>query len=124
MRKYCVDKGGHNVLEPADAGAAVVTGAHTHNFHAIVDLMHEAGAIIQLPPVEGANASDELTRVLGKLLSDADARAKLGRRAKELITNNQGAAIRTMKLIAPLLSPTQRESSRSDSILTANAHTS
>ncbi len=119
-----VDKGGHNVLEPAAAGAAVVTGAHTHNFHAIVDLMHEAGAIIQLPPVEGANASDELTRVLGKLLSDADARAKLGRRAKELITNNQGAAIRTMKLIAPLLSPTQRESSRSDSILTANAHTS
>ena len=40
-----VDKGGHNVLEPAAAGAAVVTGAHTHNFHAVVDLMVEAGAL-------------------------------------------------------------------------------
>ena len=104
-----VDKGGHNVLEPAAAGAAVVTGAHTHNFHAIVDLMDEAGAIIQLPPVEGANASDELTRVLSKLLGDEDERAKLGRRAKELVTKNQGAATRTMKLIAPLLSPMPRE---------------
>ncbi len=40
-----VDRGGHNVLEPAAAGAAVVTGAHTHNFHAIVDLMVGSGAL-------------------------------------------------------------------------------
>ena len=119
-----VDKGGHNVLEPAAAGAAVVTGAYTHNFHAIVDLMEEAGAIVQLPPVEGPAAADELTYILGKLLGDADERAELGRRAKELVTNNQGAAARTMKLLAPLLSTTQRESSRSDPILAANAHTS
>src|SRR5215218_1173578 len=63
-----VDKGGHNVLEPAAAGAAVVTGAYTHNFHAIIDLMEEAGAIVQLPPVEGPAAADELTYILGKLL--------------------------------------------------------
>ena len=119
-----VDKGGHNVLEPAAAGAAVVTGAYTHNFHAIIDLMEEAGAIVQLPPVEGPAATDELTYILGKLLGDADERAELGRRAKELVTNNQGAAARTMKLLAPLLSTTQRESSRSDPILAANAHTS
>jgi 3-deoxy-D-manno-octulosonic-acid transferase len=119
-----VDKGGHNVLEPAAAGSAVVTGAHTHNFHAIVDLMHEAGAIVQLPPAEGAAATDELTRALTQLLATPDERSELGRRAKQLVTNNQGAAARTMKLIAPLLSATQRESSRSDSILTANAHTS
>jgi 3-deoxy-D-manno-octulosonic-acid transferase len=52
-----VDRGGHNVLEPAAAGAAVVTGAHTHNFHAIVDLMCEAKAIVQLPPVENSAAA-------------------------------------------------------------------
>src|SRR5215213_1600552 len=40
-----VDKGGHNVLEPAAVGSAVVTGAYTHNFQTIVDLMEEAGAI-------------------------------------------------------------------------------
>jgi len=119
-----VDKGGHNVLEPAGAGSAVVTGAHTHNFHAIVDLMEEAGAIVQLPPVEGAAATEELTGALVGLLADPGQRAELGRRAKQLVTNNQGAAARTMKIIAPLLSAAQRESSHSDSILAANAHTS
>ncbi|HEY6659821.1 MAG TPA: hypothetical protein VI031_01720, partial [Pyrinomonadaceae bacterium] len=119
-----VDKGGHNVLEPAAAGSAVVTGAHTHNFHAIVDLMQEAGAIVQLPPAEGVNAAEELTRAFAKILGNPSERAELGRRAKQLVTNNQGAAAKTMKLIAPLLSATQRERSRSDSILAANAHTS
>ena len=119
-----VDKGGHNVLEPAIVGAPVVTGAHTHNFHAIVDLMDEADAIVQLPPAEGAAAGAELTRTLAELLADPRERAELGRRAKELVTSNQGAATRTMKLITPLLSATQRESSRADSVLAANAHTS
>lgn len=119
-----VDRGGHNVLEPAAAGAAVVTGAHTHNFHAIVDLMEEAGAIVQLPPAQGANASEEFTRAVEKLLADASERAELGRRAKQLVAKNQGAAERTMKLIAPLFSAKQHESSQSDSMLPAKAHTS
>ena len=95
-----VDKGGHNVLEPAAAGATVVTGAHTHNFHAIVDLMNEAGALVQLPALEGAVASDELAYVFEKLLSDPAEREELGRRAKQLITANRGAADRTIKLLA------------------------
>lgn len=119
-----VDKGGHNLLEPAAAGAAVVTGAHTHNFHAIVDLMSEAGAIVQLPPVETANAAAELTRVLAKLLAGADERAELGRRAKQLVTDNQGATERTIKLIAPLLASESRESSQPEPVLATNAHTS
>jgi 3-deoxy-D-manno-octulosonic-acid transferase len=100
-----VDKGGHNVLEPAAAGAAVVTGAHTHNFHAVVDLMVEAGAIVQLPPVV---ATKEITNVFSKLLASRDERDALGRRAKQLVTDNQGATDRTIKLI----------------LSTANAHTS
>jgi 3-deoxy-D-manno-octulosonic-acid transferase len=95
-----VDRGGHNVLEPAATGAAVVTGAHTHNFHAIVDLMLQAGAIVQLSPLEGSSASTELARVLSKLLADADERAEFGRRAKQLVTDNRGAAERTLNLIA------------------------
>jgi len=106
-----VDKGGHNVLEPAAAGATVVTGAHTHNFQAIVELMNEAGALVQLPALEDAAASDELAYVFEKLLASPAEREDLGRRAKQLITANQGAADRTMQLIAP-------------PILAANAHTS
>ena len=101
-----VDRGGHNVLEPAAAGAAVITGAHTHNFHAIVDLMCEANAIVQLPPVENSAAAAELTYVLKKLLANTDERAELGRHAKQLVTDNQGAADRTIKFIVPLLSHT------------------
>ncbi len=95
-----VDKGGHNVLEPAAAGATVVTGAHTHNFHAIVELMNEAGALVQLPALEDAAAGDELAYVFERLLASPAERAELGRRAKQLITANQGAADRTMQLIA------------------------
>jgi 3-deoxy-D-manno-octulosonic-acid transferase len=119
-----VDRGGHNVLEPAAAASAVVTGAHTHNFHAIVDLMEEAGAIVQLPPVKGPDATQELTNVLAKLLANPEVREDLGRRAKRLVTNNQGAAERTMTLVAPILVAGYQETSPSDSMLTANAHTS
>jgi 3-deoxy-D-manno-octulosonic-acid transferase len=116
-----VDKGGHNVLEPAAAGATVVTGAHTHNFHAIVDLMNEAGALVQLPALEDAAAGDELAYVFEKLLASPAEREELGRRAKQLISANQGAADRTMQLIAPLFSSEPRRRSQSDPIL---AHTS
>ena len=117
-----VDRGGHNVLEPAAAGAAVVTGAHTHNFHAIVDLMEEAGAIMQLPAVEGAVAVEELTHAFAKLLANAAEREVLGRRAKQLVTDNRGAAARTLELITPLLSGGPHSSSATDTMLAA--HTS
>jgi len=119
-----VDKGGHNVLEPAAAGVAVVTGAHTHNFHAIVMLMLEAGAIVQFPPHDTATASDEITQVLERLLSNPAERAELGRRAKQLVTDNRGAADRTMKLVASLLSTTPLTTSNPDRILATNAHPS
>jgi len=119
-----VDKGGHNVLEPAASGVAVVTGTHTHNFQTIVELMHEAHAIVQLPPLEGCAAADEVAYALRKLLENAKERAELGRRAKQLVADNQGAANRTIELIAPMLSSKPRVNSSSDSILAANAHTS
>src|ERR1041384_1528112 len=117
-------KGGHNVLEPAASGMPVVTGAHTHNFQAIVELMHEAKAIVQLPPLEGCAAGDEVAYAFRKLLENAEERAELGRRARQLVIDNQGAANRTIELIAPLISSKPRASSSSDSILAANAHTS
>jgi len=115
-----VDRGGHNVLEPAAHGVAVVTGAHTHNFHAIVDLLNEANAIVQLPPVAGADAVAKLTEVFQRLLAGAEWRNELGARAKQIIDANQGATDKTMKLIAPLLAVNPAQSSTSDSLLAAN----
>jgi len=119
-----VDRGGHNVLEPAAAGAPVVTGAHTHNFHAIVDLLNEANAIVQLPPLPDEAAVDELAQVFTELLGDSARRTELAARAKQLVVDNQGAADRIVKLIAPLLSPPQPEPSPSNSLEPANAQTS
>lgn len=119
-----VDRGGHNVLEPAAAGVPVVTGAHTHNFHAIVDLLNEADALVQLPALEGNAASDELAKVLNGLLADPQRRNELATRAKQLIATNQGAADRTINLIAPLFSTKRRDSSQSKSVLAAKPQTS
>ena len=119
-----VDRGGHNVLEPAAAGVPVVTGAHTHNFHAIVDLLNEAAALVQLPALEGNAASDELAKVLNGLLADPQRRNELATRAKQLIATNQGAADRTINLIAPLFSTKRRDSSQSKSVLAAKPQTS
>jgi len=119
-----VDRGGHNVLEPAAHGVAVVTGAHTHNFHAIVDLLSEANAIVQLPPVEGAEAIAKLTEVFQRLLAEPEWRSGLEARAKQIIDANQGAAERTMKVLAPLFSTKHSGSSASDSLQPANAHSS
>ena len=116
------DRGGHNVLEPAAHGVPVVTGAHTHNFHAIVELLNEANALVQLAPVEGAEAVAELTEVVQRLLAEPEWRRELATRAKRIIDDNQGAAERTMKLIAPLFSAPQSAGSTSDSLLPANAH--
>jgi 3-deoxy-D-manno-octulosonic-acid transferase len=119
-----VDRGGHNVLEPASSGVPVVTGAHTHNFHAIVDLLNEAGAIVQLPPVEGDAASAALAEVFIDLLANSERRTELATRATQLIATNQGAAERTINLIAPLLSTKRRDSSQSNSVLATKPQTS
>jgi 3-deoxy-D-manno-octulosonic-acid transferase len=116
-----VDRGGHNVLEPAAHGVAVITGAHTHNFHAIVALLNEAKAILQLGPVEGGEAVVALAEALRRLLVNEEWRRELGVRAKQLIAANQGAVEKTMKLIAPLFAQTQSNNSRPDSLLHANA---
>lgn len=114
-----VDRGGHNVLEPAAHGVAVITGAHTHNFHAIVALLKDA--IVQLQPLEGEEVVVALSEAMRRLLDNAELRHELGSRAKKLVAANQGATEKTMKLIAPLFSQAKPGNSRSDSLLPANA---
>jgi 3-deoxy-D-manno-octulosonic-acid transferase len=114
-----VDRGGHNVLEPAAAGVPVVTGAHTHNFHAIVNLLNEANAIVQLPPLPDTAAAGELAKVFAELLANPERRNDLAARAKKLIVDNQGAAERTIELIAPLLSLNEPDRSQTNSLLAA-----
>jgi 3-deoxy-D-manno-octulosonic-acid transferase len=116
-----VNKGGHNVLEPATAGVCVVTGHHTHNFQAIVELLIAADAIVQLPPVEPDNAEQCLSRILDDLLSDDRRRSELAQHAREIVKQNQGAADRTVSLLRPLFRSTALRNSSNEKLLATNS---
>ena len=94
--------GGHNILEPAAAGAAVITGAHTHNFKQIVESFVDAEAVIQLPPMTEDDAG-ELAAVIAGLLADPDRRSKLGEHARKLVEQNRGATERTLDLLSSMV---------------------
>jgi 3-deoxy-D-manno-octulosonic-acid transferase len=97
--------GGHNILEPAAVGAAIVTGAHTHNFDGIVRVFAKNQAIIQLPVLSDGQADSVLGNVFKELLTDQQRRRELGQRAKHLVEQNQGATERTLDLLDSLLLP-------------------
>lgn len=114
-----IKRGGHNVLEPAAVGACVVTGHNTQNFQAIVQLLLEAQAIVQLPPVDPEKAASCLTHTLGELLKNKQERFELGERARKIVEENKGTAARTVSLINSLFMQ-----SGETAVLTTSAKTS
>jgi len=98
-----IDRGGHNVLEPAAAGSCVVTGSYTHNFQAIVELLNEDEAIVQLPPVDSQSAANCLAHELSELLRNPERCESLGAKARDIVQKNKGAADRTIQFLKPLL---------------------
>lgn len=89
--------GGHNLLEPAAMGTAVITGPHLHNFAEISRRMSEAGALSICG--DAAELGDELLRLLG----DAPARRQRVQAGAQLVANGRGALERTLELIGPRL---------------------
>ena len=80
-----VPAGGHNLLEPAAFGKAIVFGPHMENFAEIASLFVAHGAAWQV------GSGQELGAALATLLADADRRAALGAAARALIDDNRGA---------------------------------
>jgi 3-deoxy-D-manno-octulosonic-acid transferase len=91
-----VPRGGHNIIEPAQHGVAIVTGNHTENFRDIVGLFqsHDAVRIVGLA---------ELPLMLMHLMDSDAERTALGRRAKETILSQMGATSRTLEALQGLL---------------------
>jgi 3-deoxy-D-manno-octulosonic-acid transferase len=100
-----VRKGGHNVLEPAAVGTAIITGAHNDNFEAIVRLLHDNGAIITLPPLKGPNLTAALCDAFHSLLVSPTKRHELSRNALQIVEANRGAALKTLTFVTPLFQP-------------------
>lgn len=91
-----VPRGGHNIIEPAQHGVAIVTGNHTENFRDIVGLFQSRDAV----RIVGVS---ELPLTLMHLVDHDAERMALGRRAKETILSQMGATTRTLEALKSLL---------------------
>lgn len=115
-----VDKGGHNVLEPASVGTCIVTGAHTHNFDEIVNLLLAADGLEQLPPVEFDSAPNLLAETLVRLIQDKTKRAEMSQRALAVVEANRGSTLKTIELLRPLILSSSEQTPGRESLLASN----
>jgi 3-deoxy-D-manno-octulosonic-acid transferase len=90
-----VPRGGHNIIEPAQHGVAIVVGNHTENFRDIVALFQSRDAV----RIVGVS---ELPLTFMQLLADDAERRALGRRAEETMRSQMGATARTLKALKTL----------------------
>ena len=89
--------GGHNLLEPAALGLAVVTGPNNFNAPDIARALFEREAAIEV------RSDAELAVTIARLCEDRMQREAIGARALAVLTSNKGALQRLMKLIEPKL---------------------
>lgn len=89
--------GGHNVLEPAVAGKAIIVGPHMENFQEIAASFLAEDALVQVP--DGA----ALTAAAIRLFADAAEREALGARARGIVERNRGSLARTVDALAGLI---------------------
>jgi 3-deoxy-D-manno-octulosonic-acid transferase len=94
-----VPAGGHNILEPAAHGKAIVFGPYMHNFQEIATTFLANGAAIKV------QNERELQDTLLSLMGDPVRRARLGAAARALVLANRGAKDKTMAAIANVLPP-------------------
>jgi len=92
-----VPRGGHNIIEAARHGVAIVVGPHTENFRDTVGLFESRQAVRIVTPAE-------LPLVFMDLIANENARRDLGGRAAETLHSQTGATRRTVDALDTLLS--------------------
>ncbi len=92
-----VPRGGHNPLEPARFGVAVVAGPAMENFRDMAERFDQAAAWQRVA------SSTELGRLWQAWLDDPAAARAVGARAVAFVEQNRGALERTRELLAPLV---------------------
>lgn len=92
-----VDRGCHNLVEPASLGVPVVFGWSTYNFADVAAELKACGGGEQVAD------SGRLAETVIKLLSDEALRRKMGVAARQLILANRGATDRFVGVVGELL---------------------
>jgi 3-deoxy-D-manno-octulosonic-acid transferase len=88
--------GGHNPLEAAARGKAVLSGPRVSNFKWMYKALAAAGAARIID-------KSELTAVLDELLDTTGLAESMGRKGREFVESHRGAARETMKSLLPPL---------------------
>jgi 3-deoxy-D-manno-octulosonic-acid transferase len=96
--------GGHNLLEPAQWAKPVLFGSYTDHCAEIADLLIQAGGGRRILQAE------DLTREVTTLFSDETERERMGRSARQVVEQNQGALQQTLEAIDRLLTTQQGSS--------------
>ena len=89
--------GGHNPLEPALLGAALVAGPHMFNFDQPVEALAAGGAIRRV------RTSGDLASVVTELLGDEAARTEMKAAARQVAEADAGVLDRVLARLEPLL---------------------
>lgn len=88
-----VPEGGQNLIEPAFFGKPILVGPHMSNFQEVTRVFREAYGVLQVKD------PGELEQRARALLRDAHAREWLGRNARKVIRQSQGAVQRTLEIV-------------------------
>ncbi len=94
-----VNQGGQNIIEPAAHGKPILFGPDMSNFREIAAAFLDNYAALQV------DSPADLEGRLKILIGDSHARNWLGRNARKVIRNNQGAVARTMEIVQRFCPP-------------------
>ncbi|MBF0264594.1 MAG: 3-deoxy-D-manno-octulosonic acid transferase [Gammaproteobacteria bacterium] len=100
-----INRGGHNLLEPAALGKAIIVGPYMFNFQQITDLFINEKACLQINTAETSQLSLHLIKEINNLIVDNTKIELLSQQAQTLITKNQGVKDNLYQLIIASLSP-------------------
>lgn len=90
-------KGGHNIVEPACFGKAIITGPFMQNFRDITKIFLENEAVVQVKD------KNELQTAVLRLLQNKALRVNLGNNARNTIEKYRGATEKTFEIISCIL---------------------
>ncbi|MFD1007886.1 lipid IV(A) 3-deoxy-D-manno-octulosonic acid transferase [Oceanisphaera ostreae] len=88
-----IERGGHNLLEPAALGKPVLTGPSVFNFNDIYQRLSENNGLITVQD------SHTLVDALNHLFKDKASRLQVGQHALDVVKNNKGAISKTLQHI-------------------------
>lgn len=92
-----IERGGHNMIEPACWGLPILSGPHTFNFADISKRLEESGGLVTIVD------ANSLAYQLIHWLDNPNKAALAGERAKQFAEQNRGAVERLMGVIAQYL---------------------